>query len=103
MKWIFIYLPEKAKHWESVNTVYDYFHSIRKCSKPTKNNKDKLASNKVMVFGIKKMAAVLVCSRGTEGSEICSPYEHSLVTQVVLHSKGDCKHLNTNKDCRNIE
>lgn len=56
-----------------------------------------------MVFGIKKMAPVLVCSRGTEGSEICSPYEHSLVTQVVLHSKGDCKHLNTNKDCRNIE
>lgn len=57
----------------------------------------------IKLFGT-KIAAVLACSRGTEGSEICSPFQHSLVTRAVLYTffciyilyKGDCTHLYTN-------
>lgn len=67
-------------------------------------NQQKINTNwpAINLFGI-KMTAVLACSRGTEGSEICSPFEHSLVAQVVLYTKGDYTHLYTNKGCRNME
>lgn len=43
-------------------------------------------------FGI-TMVAILVHSVGREGSEICSSFEHSVMTQVVLDIKGDHTHL----------
>lgn len=43
-------------------------------------------------FGI-TIVAILAHWGGTEGSEICSSFEHSVMTQVVLDIKGDHTHL----------